>query len=94
MFKWSKVANRLVLRDSIFLVEARPNGGHTDFPPGTEAHGVTVVWLGKGAFPGRVPPGVTITTDRRIWDRARADWLTRHGCSSSANCTRLVDPRP
>ena len=92
LFKWSGVANRLVLRDSIFLVEATPNGGRTDFPPGTRATNVTVVWLGPGAFPGTVPPGVTVTTDRSVWDDARSQWLDRHGCTSFTSCTALVHP--
>jgi hypothetical protein len=93
LFKWSRVANRLVLRDSIFLVETQPNGGRSDFPDGTLATNVTVVWLGRGPFPGKVPPGVTITTDRSVWDHAREQWLGRHGCTSFGACTALVDPR-
>jgi hypothetical protein len=92
LFKWSRVANRLVLRDSVFLVEARPNGGRSDFPKGTLATNVTVVWLGGGPFPGTVPPGVTITTDRSVWDHARDQWLRRHGCTSFSSCTALVNP--
>jgi hypothetical protein len=92
LFKWSRVGNRLVLRDSIFLVEERPNGGRSDFPAGTKATNVTVVWLGPGPFPGRVPPGVTITRDRSVWDHAREQWLLRHGCASFTSCRALVDP--
>jgi hypothetical protein len=92
LFKWSKVANRLVLRDSTFLVETRPNGGRSDFPKGTRATNVTVVWLGAGPFPGALPPGVTVTRDRSVWDRARAEWLRRHRCASFSSCTALVDP--
>jgi hypothetical protein len=93
LFKWSAVANKLVLRDSIFLVEARPNGGRSDFPKGTQATNVTLVWLGDGRFPGTVPSGVTVTSDRSVWDRARAEWLRRHRCASFTSCTALVDPR-
>ena len=92
LFKWSSVGNRLVLRDSIFLVEKKPNGGRSDFPKGTRATNVTVVWLGTGPFPGTVPPGVTVTSDRSVWDCARADWLRRHGCASFTSCAALVDP--
>ena len=92
LFKWSSVGNRLVIRDSIFLVEATPNGGSAHFPPGTKAENVTVVWLGTGPFPGRVPESVHITRDRSVWDRARASWLTRHGCRSFDDCSNLLDP--
>jgi len=94
LFKWSPVGNRLVLRDSTFLVEARPNGGRSDFPKGTVATNVTVVWLGSGPFPGRLPSGVTVTRDRSVWDRARAEWLRRHRCTSFTSCTALVAPGP
>ena len=94
LFKWSDVGNRVVIRDSVFLVEATPAGGRTDFPPGTVARNVTVVWLGPGRFPGTVPAGVTVTTDRSRWDVARARWLARHGCISFDNCTKLLDPDP
>jgi len=92
LFKWSDVANRMRIEDSIFLVETMPNGGSADFPAGTVARNVTVVWLGSGPFPGKIPTGVRVTTDRSVWDRARAGWLERHGCTSFTACTRLTDP--
>jgi hypothetical protein len=95
LFKWSPVANQLVVRDSIFLVEQQPNGGSADFPAGTVASNVTVVWLGGGAFPGTLPAtGVTVVTDRSVWDNARTGWLTRHGCTSFDSCSKLHTPDP
>jgi hypothetical protein len=94
LFKWSDIANRLVIEDSIFLVETVPNDGTSDFPPGTTARNVTVVWLGPGTFPGRLPAGVEVTRDREVWDRARARWLDRHGCSDVSTCTRITAPVP
>jgi hypothetical protein len=94
LFKWSEIGNRLVIEDSIFLVEAVPNDGTSDFPPGATAKNVTIVWLGPGSFPGRIPAGVTVTRDRAIWDRARATWLERHGCSSFTTCERITAPVP
>jgi len=92
LFKWSDVSNRLRIEDSIFLVEQVPNRGTTDFPEGTVAKNVTVVWLGGGAFPGRVPEGVRITTDLQVWETAKDRWLSRHGCVSFTRCDRLIDP--
>jgi hypothetical protein len=94
LFKWYEQSNRLDIKDSIFLVQTRPQGGTANFPPGTTASNVTVVWLGSGPFPGSVPRGVTITTDRGVWDSARSRWLTRHGCSSFDTCTKLTAPDP
>lgn len=92
LFKWSDVGNRLRLEHSVFVVEGVPSEGETDFPPGTVAEDVTVVWLGEGEFPGEVPDGVRITTDESVWDEARAQWLERHGCSSFTSCDRLTSP--
>lgn len=95
LFKWSSVANSLVLRDSVFLVEQKPSGATADFPAGTTATNVTVVWLGSGSYPGVLPAsGVTVTTDRSVWDAARAEWLGRHGCVSFELCSKLHDPDP
>jgi hypothetical protein len=82
-----------IIRDSIFVAEKFWNGAD-DWPPGTVASNVTIVWLGEGEFPMTVLPGMTLTRDRSVWDRARAVWLARHGCSSFGNCTRLYHPEP
>jgi hypothetical protein len=80
LFKWSKWSNRLVLKDSVFWVERVSMNGASamGFPEGTVAHNVTLVWTGPGDYPAPVPPGVTVTKDRRVWDRARSSWLARH----------------
>jgi hypothetical protein len=81
LFKWSKKwSNRLVLRDSIFWVErVSMNGARAmGFPDRTVAHNVTLVWTGPGDYPAPVPPGVTVTKDRTVWDNARRSWLAGH----------------
>jgi hypothetical protein len=53
------------------------------FPAGATFENVTLVWLGPGRYPGSLPAaGLTVTRDRRVWDRAKADWLARHGYRS------------
>ena len=95
LFKWSDVANALVVKDSVFLVETTPNSdSYFPFPPRTQTQNVTIVWLGSGPFHWSVPPGTTVTTDRSVWDRARANWLTRHGCISFRSCSKLYSPDP
>jgi hypothetical protein len=81
LFKWSSLSNRLMLRDSIFLVEQESLNGSDSmvFPENTEARNVTLVWTGAGAYPGPLPSGVTVTRDRSIWEDARCTWLARHG---------------
>jgi hypothetical protein len=81
-FKWSRYANRLVVRNTVLLAERGSVncGTSMNFPGDGVYQNVTLVWLGGGSYPGRLPPsGVTVTTDRQIWDQARARWLTRHG---------------
>jgi hypothetical protein len=85
LFKWSDAANRLVLRDSVFLVEEVPIRGYTPlaFPAGTTAQNVTLVWLGAGAYPGPLPRGVTVVRNRSVWETARANWLVDHGYAAA-----------
>jgi hypothetical protein len=81
LFKWSRWSNRLVLRNSIFLVErVSMNGpGAMGFPEGTAARNVTLVWTGPGDYPAPVPRGVRVVKDRKVWEAARRAWLARHG---------------
>lgn len=81
LFKWSQWGNRLVLRNSIFLVERVSMNGKKAmaFPAGTLAENVTLVWTGPGDYPAPVPAGVRVTKDRAVWDTARSSWLARHG---------------
>lgn len=81
LFKWSRWSNRLVLRDSIFLVERVSMNGPKamGFPDRTIARNVTLVWTGPGDYPAPVPPGVRVVKDRKVWEAARRAWLDRHG---------------
>jgi hypothetical protein len=84
-FKWSPYANRLVVKDSVLLAErvAARCAGAMQFPAGATFENVTLVWLGPGRYPGSLPEaGLTVTRDRRVWDRAKADWLARHAYPS------------
>lgn len=97
LFKWSPAANRLVLRDSVLLVEEVPIRGSTPlaFPAGTTAQNVTLVWLGAGSYPGPLPAGVTVTRNRSVWEGARARWLVAHGyAAASSVAPRPAAPRP
>ena len=95
LFKWSEVANTLVVRDSVFFVETVPNSDSSfPFPPGTTTSGVTIVWGADAPFEWDVPPGTTVTTDRSVWTDARQEWLDRHGCTSFTSCTKLTRPDP
>jgi hypothetical protein len=87
-FKWSQWANRLVVRNTILMAERTSVNGPRimDFPTNAEFENVTLVWLGPGDYPGRLPAtGVTVVKDRRVWDEARARWLARHGYSTTTS---------
>ena len=101
MFKWSPNANPPVVQDSVFLLEAAPcSTRYFPFPKHSTLSRVTIVWAGHGRWRWGRPRGVRITSDRRVWDRARTDWLQRHGCTSVAAglasttnvCLRLTEP--
>ena len=86
LFKWSSSANELVIKCSVFKVDAVSlNGtGVMDIPgviddsacPGQPT---TLVWLGGGAYPGDLPGGITVSADVNVWNAAVADWKCRHG---------------
>jgi hypothetical protein len=89
-FKWSGAASdlRLEIADTIFRVDAAGRNGprSMSFPYG-DYHNVTLVWLGAGNYPGALPSsGVTVTDDVGVWDRARGDWLRRHGFRQGDGC--------
>lgn len=84
-----------IIRDSIFFMEMDCYSGCDDWPPGTKATNVTVVWTGPGDFPMSILPGMTLTRDRSVWDKAVQRWKVRHGCSTmNQPCTRLHTPEP
>jgi hypothetical protein len=88
LFKWSSVANSVVIRDSIFYVETTPNGdSYFPFPAGTKTSNVTIVWGGSEAWKWSVPAGTTVTTNKAVWDSARTNWMQRHGCTSFGSCS-------
>jgi hypothetical protein len=43
-----------------------------------ESRGNVIVWTGRGAYPFTVPPGFTVTTDKKVWENAKNNWLARH----------------
>jgi hypothetical protein len=91
LLKWSSYAPRPVIRNSVFLIEHSAAG---EWPPGTVAENVTIVYTGSGTVSLDRIPGVTFTSDIGVWNTARQDWLNRHGCSGFGNCSRLSAPIP
>src|SRR5262245_18645505 len=81
IFKWSDCGGRVVMSDSIFLIESITAGAGVKgliFPPGNYTN-VTIVWRGAGNYPVALPAGVKVTTDLAVWTNARKAWLTAHG---------------
>ena len=83
LFKWSAAApKKVIIRNSIFVVERQSCQSRSAmrFPEGTVCENVTLIWLGGGAYPGKLPEkGVTVTDDISIWHKAKAAWLEKHG---------------
>jgi hypothetical protein len=79
LFKWSPAGGTLDVSDSVFRVDViSPSGSNSmHFPAGTYRN-VTLVWLGGGDYPAPIPPGVTVTDDVSLWERARKAWFDRH----------------
>ncbi len=96
LFKWPGSSSScspepvLDVKNSVFRID-RAHHGSMDFPKGTYKN-VTLVWLGGGEYPVRVPSGVVVKRDVGVWERARSEWLTRHGCDAQGDvCTRLLN---
>lgn len=71
----------LICTDCVFWVPAHGVGSDAsmDFPNLAVYTRVVLIWGGGGTYPGWLPStGVTVSTDTTIWDRAIADWKTRH----------------
>jgi hypothetical protein len=81
IFKWSECGGRVIMSDSIILIESIPATGGAKamvFPPGMYTN-VTVVWRGAGDYPVALPAGVRVTQDLSVWTSARQAWLAAHG---------------
>ncbi len=84
---WTKpisAGRRIQLRiiNCIFCASQQPYTNTLSLDPAftvVEAQGNTLVWLGEGVFPERVPPGWTETRDPAVWDRAVTRWKQAHG---------------
>jgi hypothetical protein len=92
LFKWSDSANALIIKCSVFKVDSTSvNGADTMAIPGMvddsacPEHPTTLVWLGGGTYPGHVPPGIDVTSDVAVWDRAVAAWERRHADASGVS---------
>lgn len=87
IFKWSASGNRVVIKCSMFAIDAQSLNG-TDsmqLPPGTVLDDSacpdapsTIVWLGPGRYPVNAG-GLRVVTQRSVWDDAVAAWKARHG---------------
>lgn len=82
-FKWeddAHVSPKLVLRDNVFRVDSPPNHQTLGLPRGyhVQCSNNVVVWLGKGRYPDPLPKCFRVTRDRKVWDRAVAEWNAAH----------------
>lgn len=72
-------------------------GGNLPERSGLDSYdSVTLVWLGSGPYPGNVPVGCELTTDRTVLDNAIAKWKQRHGVTDFAtvDMDKLLNPDP
>jgi len=82
IWKWSiAAASKVVIRNTIFRLDMASYSSCAPqvWPDGTYQN-VTLVWTGSqpyaraGGCTNVLPPGVTLTTDVGVWDRAKAAW--------------------
>ena len=103
IYKSQDNAPALVLRNVVIASERfrDPSG---DGPRLPERRGrvrdhyenVTLVWLGRGRYPGNVPDGCRVTRDPAVYEGAVQDWKARHGVvdDDHVDMDRMLDPDP
>jgi hypothetical protein len=86
LFKWSSSANKVVIRCSVFKVDAASlNGAKAMAVPATiddsacPDRPTTIVWLGGGPYLGDLPSGIRVTSNLGVWTRAVSAWKCAHG---------------
>ena len=86
-FKTGPGGPTVTCKNTVFMTPSKNEGGtgQMDFPPGSYTN-CKLVWLGGGAYPGVVRPGLTVSTNKADYDAARSVWLARNGCPE-AGCT-------
>jgi hypothetical protein len=87
IFKWSPSGGQVVIKCSIFKLEAVSLNGVDSMamPPGTVVddsscpdNPSTIVWLGRGSYPGETA-GMRVVKDEDVWTDAVAAWKAAHG---------------
>jgi hypothetical protein len=78
LFKWSDQGTMLSISNTIFRIDQKPNHGDLIIPNLKTCDNNTIVWLGSGPYPAKVPSCFRITTDRSVWDRAVAAWKAQY----------------
>jgi len=91
IWKWSRAAAaRVTVRNTVFRLDmpSYSTCAGQDWPSGSYRN-VWLVWTGAGPYgsaggcTNRLPAGVRLTTDARVWDRAKADWAAGRSPVSS-----------
>ena len=79
-FKWDDHGPRLVLEDNVFRADQDAGPVGLDIPEDKlkSCSGNTMVWLGKGRYPGHLPSCFKLTRDKTVWDKAVANWHEAH----------------
>jgi len=82
IWKWSSVAaSHVTVRNTVFRLDMPSYSSceSQQWPAGTYRN-VWLVWTGTGPYAtaggcsNALPAGVTLTTDARVWDKAKAAW--------------------
>ena len=95
IWKWSEAAaSKVTIRNTVFRLDMASYTGCAPqvWPAGTYEN-VKVVWTGKGSYATAggcknvLPSGVTLTTDKSVWDNAKSAWLAGSSPSTSSKTT-------
>jgi hypothetical protein len=74
-------ADHFTISNSIIRQDLANHECNDDWPAGTYSN-VKLVWEGGGAYPAKLPAGVTLVTGQaglNLWNNAVNDWQICHG---------------
>jgi hypothetical protein len=74
-------ADHFTISNSIIRQDLGNHECNDDWPAGTYSN-VKLVWEGGGAYPAKLPAGVTLVTGQaglNLWNNAVNDWQICHG---------------
>src|SRR4051812_12583883 len=92
MDSYKGTPSRFLVKDTVIWLEEGNRDACTHDGPDATFQNVTVVWTGPGSFPGTIPTGMKLTTNKSVYDAARSAWFNRAGNAPAPAPTTSPSP--